>query len=188
MNTINEKALFDTIRGIKGKPLTQADVDAVNAVLNPAPSIGLSVSEAGINLIKRFEGCKLTAYPDPGTGGDPWTIGWGATGPGIKQGVTWTQAQADSRLKDDVDRFAQGVAANIGAASTSQVQFDAMVSFSYNVGIGAFAKSTLLKKHKAGDHAGAASEFLKWVNAGGRVLQGLVRRREAEKAMYEGAG
>ena len=69
--------------------------------------------ESALRLIKEFEGCKLTAYPDPGTGGEPWTIGWGSTGQGIGPGVVWTQATADARLAQDVQRFADGVKSKI---------------------------------------------------------------------------
>ncbi|MCB4863291.1 lysozyme [Sphingobium sp. PNB] len=177
------KALFDTIRDIKGSPLTQADVDAVNAALSGTP--GRVVSKAGLALIKSFEGLSLKAYPDPATGGEPITIGYGHTG-GVKLGTVWTQAQADNALADDVSRFANGVAKLIGDAPTTQGQYDAMVSLSYNVGLGNFGSSTLLKKHKAGDHAGAAAEFARWNKAAGKIMAGLTRRRAAEAAMYRG--
>jgi len=142
-------------------------------------------------LIQQFEGCakkrpdgSFEAYPDPGTGGDPWTIGWGSTGPDIKKGVVWTQGQCDERFAEHVAEFGTGVAAAIGDAPTSQHQFDAMVSFAYNVGLANLRSSTLLKKHKAGDYAGAAAEFAKWNKAAGKVLPGLVRRRAAEAALY----
>lgn len=184
------KALFDTIRDIKGSPLTQADVDAVNAVLSGTPLApyqpGRVVSKAGLALIKSFEGLELKAYPDPGSGGDPWTIGYGATGAGIHKGVVWTQAMADNRLADDVSRFADGVAKLIGSAPTTQGQFDAMTSLAFNVGLGNFGSSTLLKKHRAGDYAGAASEFARWNKASGKILAGLTRRREAETKVYRG--
>jgi lysozyme len=128
----------------------------------------------------------LRAYPDPGTGGEPWTIGWGSTGPDIHQGTVWAQAEADRRLSEDVAAFGVKVAALIGEAATSQNEFDALVSFAYNVGRGNLAASTLLKKHKAGDKAGAAAEFGKWINAGGKPLEGLRRRRAAEADLYRG--
>ncbi|HSG56587.1 MAG TPA: lysozyme [Paracoccaceae bacterium] len=140
------------------------------------------VSSAGIAHIKHFEGCRLSAYPDPGTGGDPWTIGWGATGAGIAPGTVWTQDQADARLVADVARHAADVVQVIGKAATTQGQFDALVSFHYNTG--AIGKATLTRLHVAGDHAGAARQFARWVFAGGRILPGLVRRREAEAALY----
>ena len=148
-----------------------------------------SIGADGIAVIKQFEGCakarpdgRFEAYPDPATGGDPWTIGWGATGPGIARGTVWTQEQCDIRFETDLARYAAEVAAVLGDTPTSQTQFDALVSFHYNTG--AIARSTLARKHMAGDHAGAAREFERWVHAGGRVLRGLVRRRAAERALY----
>ena len=138
-------------------------------------------------LIKEFEGCYLEAYPDPGTGGDPWTIGWGATGPGIRPGVKWTQAQADERLAQDVDRFMAGVyhAINKAAITPSPAELGALTSLAYNIGLGAFQKSTLLRLYNAGEKAGAAAQFLRWNKAGGKIMRGLTRRREAEKALFE---
>lgn len=140
------------------------------------------VSPTGIAHIKRFEGCRLSAYPDPGSGGDPWTIGWGATGAGIGPDTVWTQDQADARLVADVARHAADVVQVIGQAATTQGQFDALVSFHYNTG--AIGKATLTRLHVAGDHVGAAGQFVRWVFAGGKVLPGLVRRREAEEVLY----
>lgn len=144
-----------------------------------------------IKLVQSFEGCAkkqangtFNAYPDPGSGGDPWTIGWGTTGPDIKPGLNWTQQQCDDRFTQDLNKFAQNVAQAIGGAATTQPQFDAMVSFAYNVGIGNLTKSTLLRLHKAGDYAETANEFAKWNKAGGKVMAGLTRRRAAEAALY----
>ncbi|CAN5702278.1 hypothetical protein BH11PSE6_BH11PSE6_00060 [soil metagenome] len=147
---------------------------------------GLRPSAAAIDNIKRWEGCKLTAYPDPGSGGDPWTIGYGATGPGIKPGVVWSQQQANERLVSDVEKFATQVAALVSTAPTTQGQFDALVSLAYNIGARALAESTLLRLHKEGDYAGAAAQFARWNKAGGRVLPGLTNRREAEAKIYRG--
>ena len=147
----------------------------------------MTPSKAAIDNIKAFEGCRLTAYPDPGTGGDPWTIGWGSTGPDIKRGTVWTQEQADQRLAEHVAEFATGVTAALSGKPTTQPQFDALVSFAYNVGLGNLRTSTLLRKHRAGDYEGAAAEFGKWTRAAGKVLPGLVRRREAEAALYRRA-
>lgn len=147
---------------------------------------GLQPSPACLKLIQAFEGCRLIAYPDPGTGGDPWTIGWGTTGPDVKRGVVWTQEQADGRFAAHVAEFAAKVRRLLGSAATSQNQFDAMVSFAYNVGVGNLSSSTLLRKHKAGNFAGAAAEFARWNKAAGKVLPGLTRRRAAEAAMYRG--
>jgi len=157
------------------------------------------VSAAGIALIQQFEGCAnvrpdglVEAYPDPGSSlartgsgsGAPWTIGWGATGPGIGPDAVWTRAECHARLAADVARHAKEVAAAIGNASTSQNQFDALVSFHYNTG--AIARATLTRRHIAGDYTAAAAEFARWNRGGGRVLQGLVRRRAAEAALYGG--
>lgn len=156
-----------------------------------APSGPRAVSPAGIALIQQFEGCArrrpdglFEAYPDPGTGGAPWTIGWGATGRAIDPDTVWTRTECDARLAADVARHAAQVAAAIGGAPTSQCQFDALVSFHYNTG--AIARATLTRLHVAGDFAGAASEFARWNRAGGRVLAGLVRRRAAEARLYRG--
>jgi GH24 family phage-related lysozyme (muramidase) len=146
----------------------------------------------GIALIKRFEGCarkrgdgRIEAYPDPGTGGDPWTIGWGATGSGIGPGTIWTQEQCDARLAQDLARFAAAVDRVLGDAPSSPAQFDALVSFHYNTG--AIARATLTRKHLAGDFTGAKREFSRWTRAGGRILKGLVRRRAAEARLYSSA-
>ena len=147
----------------------------------------------GINLIKQFEGCarlrpdgRYEAYPDPGTGGDPWTIGWGATGSGlfgrVSKHTVWTQEQCDARLVDDLKRYSADVARAVGDAPTTQAQFDALVSFHYNTG--AIGRATLTKLHKARNYTGAAREFGKWVNASGKRLNGLVRRRAAEAKLY----
>lgn len=174
---------FEALRRMKAKR---------EAVAPPVPDRPSRIGPAGIALIKQFEGCArrrgdgmFEAYPDPGTGGDPWTIGWGATGKGIGPGTVWTQAECDARLEADLTRFAREVAQALDGASTSQHQFDALVSFHYNTG--AIRKATLTRLHKAGDHAAAALEFGKWVHAGGRRLAGLVRRREAEAALYRSA-
>lgn len=147
------------------------------------------IGARGISLIKRFEGCakkrsdgRFEAYPDPGTGGDPWTIGWGATGPGIARGTIWSQAQCDARIEADLVRYAADVDRALGDAPSTQAQFDALVSFHYNTG--AIARATLTKRHCASDFAAARREFLRWTRAGGRVLKGLQRRREAEAQLY----
>ena len=160
-----------------------------------APSVcGLPtrISNRGIALIKRFEGCakiqpdgRVAAYPDPGTGGHPWTIGWGATGVGIGPGTVWSQDECDARLASDLIRYSDDVAQALGDTPRSQAQFDALVSFHYNTG--AIARATLTRKHREGDHAGAAREFARWKYAEGRVLRGLVRRRADEAALYRSA-
>ena len=158
-----------------------------------AASAARQIGSAGISLIKQFEGCArkrsdglIEAYPDPGTGGDPWTIGWGATGRDddgrIGPGTVWTQDKCDARLTEDLAIYAAEVVTAIGNTPTTQTQFDALVSFHYNTG--AITRATLTKKHVAGDFAGAAKEFARWNKAGGRVMKGLVRRRAAEADLY----
>ena len=149
----------------------------------------MQISANGESFVKSFEGCakersdgKFDAYPDPGTGGDPWTIGWGSTGPDIRKGVVWTQADCDARFDRHIQHFVADVNTAIGSAPTTQNQFDAMVSFHYNTG--AIFKATLTKLHVAGKYDAAASEFLKWNKAGGKPLAGLTRRRSAEAALY----
>jgi len=151
----------------------------------------MNPSSACSALVQQFEGCakkrsdgSFEAYPDPGSGGDPWTIGWGSTGSDIKRGVVWTQKQCDDRFSDHLGEFARNVESALGGARTTQSQFDAMVSFAYNVGVRNLQNSTLLKKHKAGDYAGAKAEFAKWNKAAGKVMAGLTRRRTAEAALY----
>lgn len=136
-------------------------------------------------LMHEFEGCRLKAYPDPGSrDGHPWTIGWGSTGPGIGPGVVWTQEQADARFLDDLTKFGAKVAALIGDAPTSAHQMAALVSLAYNIGVGALGRSTVLRRHKAGDFAGAQKAFAMWSKNDGRVMAGLVRRRAAEAELY----
>jgi lysozyme len=147
----------------------------------------MTPSSACSALVTRFEGCRLRAYPDPGTGGNPWTVGYGATGQGITPTTQWTQEECDARLAVDLARFGRSVDGLLAGAPTTQPQFDAMVSFSYNVGLKNFAISTLLKMHKQGNSTGAADEFLLWTHAAGKILPGLVTRRAAERDLYRSA-
>ena len=151
----------------------------------------MTPSSACTALIEAFEGCakrqedgRFAAYPDPGTGGEPWTIGWGSTGPDIEPGLVWSQQQCDARLAQDLTRFAAQVSVAIGDAPTSQPQFDAMLSFAYNVGVANLESSTLLKLHKAGEYPAAQAQFGRWDRADGKVMPGLERRRAAEAALY----
>ncbi|ENE2372803.1 lysozyme [Klebsiella aerogenes] len=147
----------------------------------------MQTSDEGIVLIKGFEGCRLTAYPDPGTGGAPWSIGYGWTlpvdGKPVRPGMTIDQATADRLLKTGLVSYENDVL-KIVKVKLTQGQFDALVSFAYNIGSRALSTSTLLKKLNAGDIKGAADEFLRWNKAGGKVLNGLTRRREAERALF----
>lgn len=144
----------------------------------------MSALAHALAIIRKWEGCKLVAYPDPGTGGAPWTVGWGATGPGIGPGTVWTQAQADERLAQDVERFMAGVQ-RVLTREPSDNELAAMTSLAYNIGLGAFERSTLLRFLNAGDKANAAKQFDVWRRAGGRVMQGLVNRRADERKLFE---
>lgn len=192
--------LFKAIREIKTKGLTQAEVDLVNAILDrpegqapapapaPAPSGGRKTSDKGIALMHEFEGYRETTYADPGPTGLPVTGGWGTTrdenGQPFKLGVTYPREYWVKLYRRDMGRFEKAVEKLVGSAPTTQGQFDALVSFAYNVGEGGLKTSTLLRMHKAGDYAGAAGQFGRWNKAGKKVLPGLTRRRAAEAALY----
>lgn len=154
----------------------------------------LLCNEAGLTLIKDFEdgGWRdkkiFHAYVDEVGNGKPVTIGYGYTnqagfGPGVKMGDVWTKAEAEHWLEVGVQRDAKEILKLTTIEPTSD-QLAAMCSFVWNLGIGNFRGSTFLKRHNAGDFAGAAEALTWWNKAQGRVLKGLVRRREAEKALY----
>ena len=144
----------------------------------------MQISDKGIALIKQFEGCKLTAYQDSF---GVWTIGYGWTKPvdgkPIRAGMTIKQETAERLLKTGLVSYESDVF-RLVKVSLTQGQFDALVSFTYNLGARSLSTSTLLRKLNAGDYAGAADEFLRWNKAGGKVLNGLTRRREAERALF----
>lgn len=135
------------------------------------------------DLEKEFEQCRLTAYPDPGTGGEPWTIGWGHTG-GVKKGDTCTQEQADTWLLEDLQTAIDAVESGVTSQLTDKEK-SALVDLVYNIGEGNFNRSTLLKLLNAGDYEGAVRQFAVWNKAAGKVLAGLVRRRAAEAALFK---
>ena len=143
----------------------------------------MQYSKDGLHLTEGFEGCRLIAYPDPGTGGDPWTIGYGHTGPDVHPGMTITLEQAEDLLAQDVKRAEADVNAKL-TVKVNQEEFDALVYFAFNCGCGNLNNSTLLKKLNAGDFEGAAHEFEKWDMAAGKHLAGLLRRRQAEELMF----
>ena len=144
----------------------------------------MQTSDKGIALLKEFEGCKLTAYQDSV---GVWTIGYGWTQPvdgkPIRAGMTINQETAERLLKTGLVSYESDVYRLVKVGLT-QGQFDALVSFTYNLGARSLSTSTLLRKLNAGDYAGAADEFLRWNKAGGKVLNGLTRRREAERALF----
>lgn len=133
----------------------------------------------GVELIKSFEGLELTSYPDPGTGGEPWTIGYGHTG-GVKPGDTVTTAEAELLLLDDLYKFE--ICVEELCPGLNEWEFSALVSFAYNVGCGALADSTLRRRLAAGESPQIVlpEELPRWVNGANGPLPGLVRRRDAE--------
>jgi len=145
----------------------------------------MNINKATIDLVKEFEGCKLTAYRDPiGV----WTIGYGTTaraGLGIipTGGMTITQSEADQLLADGLNKFADQIRPMINAGLNDN-QFGACVSLAYNIGGHGFSTSSALKHINAGDYDKAANAILLWNKAGGKVLKGLVRRREAERKLF----
>ena len=220
------KAIFASVRTILGRGFERDEITHLDHALDhilaknetgrktggnrPVPKTVREIGEEGTSLIKLFEGCakrrsdgRIEAYPDPGTGAEPWTIGWGATGlidkgpvdkgasrqsshkrigQRIGRGLIWTQEQCDARLTEDLKIYAADVTRALDGAECSQKQFDALVSFHYNTG--AIGRATLTRKHKAGDFEGATREFARWNRAGGRVMKGLSRRRKAEAKLY----
>ena len=138
-------------------------------------------------LVKEFEGCRLVAYPDPGTGGDPWTIGYGHTGADVRQGITWTQQQADAALLADLQAaYAAMLKALPMAVNYSARRQAALTSWVFNVGGTAAAESTLRRRLAAGDDPAVVvrEELPRWNKGGGGVMPGLVRRRAAEVALF----
>lgn len=142
-------------------------------------------------LCKPFEGYhrrlpdgSCTAYPDPGTRGYPWTIGYGSTGPDINPGTVWTLQQAEESLDKHLLYFCTGVLKlSLSLLRATPPRLAAIISFAYNCGLGNYRISTLKKRVDAQDWAGACDEIVKWNKAAGRVLPGLTRRRQAEAAL-----
>lgn len=144
----------------------------------------LTTSDSGLALIKEFEGLETVAYPDPGNRitGEPWTIGYGHTR-GVRKGDTCTEEQATQWLREDL-QAAEGAVRHLVDVALTQGQFDALASFVFNCGAAAFGNSTLLRLLNKWDYAGAADQFKRWNRGADGVLPGLVRRREAERALF----
>jgi lysozyme len=123
----------------------------------------LHMSDPGRKALEGREGKRNHAYPDPATGGNPWTIGYGQTGPDIHPGLYWTDEQCDAALSRSLSEVFDPSLNNLVTVALEQHEFDALDSFQYNIGTNAFARSTLLKKLNAGDKTGAAAEFMHWV-------------------------
>ncbi|PHM70333.1 lysozyme [Xenorhabdus sp. KJ12.1] len=142
----------------------------------------MEISTKGLECIKQFEGLKLKAYPDPATGGIPWTIGYGHT-KGVKKGDVITEQQAEVFLHDDLQPIYVTLR-QLVRVPLNQGQFDALCSFIFNCGNGNFSGSTLLRKLNQGDYIGAAAEFPRWNKAAGKVMRGLDSRRASERQMF----
>lgn len=139
----------------------------------------MRISQRGIDLIKSFEGLYLEAYKCPA---GVWTIGWGTT-KGVTPGMKITKEKAEELLRADLVKFEAAVEKNV-KVTINQNMFDSLVSFTYNLGEGNLKSSTLLKKLNSEDYYGASQEFQRWNKAGGKVLNGLIRRREAERDLF----
>jgi lysozyme len=139
----------------------------------------MKVSKDGLELIKASEGCRLKAYK---CSAGVWTIGYGSTGEHVYEGLEISQKEADTLLALDVGRFERAVSKT--CPKISQPQFDACVSLAYNIGAGAFAKSSVARLHNAGKYAEAGQAFMLWNKAGGKVSRGLTSRRAKESALY----
>lgn len=205
---MNRKPIFDAVRRLRGRGFTQPEINSLDRAIDKAIGSLQATEEpdeivivpksarydklgkAGTKLIKKWEGChklradgKYIAYPDPGSSnGKPWTIGWGSTGSDVKRGTVWTKRKCDERFNDDIQRYVNDVAKAIGTSSTSDNQFDALVSFHYNTG--AIFTSTLTKMHKHGDFSGAQKQFARWIYNDGKPMKGLKNRRKDEAKLY----
>lgn len=140
----------------------------------------MQFSEAGMALMEASEGLELTAYKCPA---GVWTIGYGHTGADVYEGLTIDLDKAQQLLRADI-RFAEMGVKTYAKVELTQGQYDALVDFAFNLGIGALRSSTLLKKLNSGDYYGASKEFARWNQAGGKVLSGLTRRRLAEEGLF----
>jgi lysozyme len=142
----------------------------------------MEINQAGIDLIKRFEGLQLMSYRCPA---GVWTIGYGHTGPAAQaRGIQITEAKAEELLRGDLSVFESGVSRLLGGAATNENEFSAMVCLAFNVGLGSFKTSSVLRFHRDGKRGEAANAFLLWNKASGKALRGLTTRRDAERHLY----
>jgi len=144
-------------------------------------SSNMNISQEGLSLIKKFEGCELEAYK---CAAGVWTIGYGST-KGVKEGDTVSQEEADKLLLHEMEEY-EGYINDMVNVDLEQNQFDAMVSWAFNLGPANLKASTLLKVLNAKDYEGVPAQIKRWNKAGGKVLQGLIRRREAESLLFAG--
>ena len=147
----------------------------------------MKTNRAGIELIKAWEGVRLTAYPDPATGGEPWTIGYGHTSaagePRVFKGMTIHIDEANAILERDLVKYEAAVS-KLLKRNPNENQFSAMVSLCFNIGPGNMSKSSVVRLFNAGDIPGAANAFRMWNKAAGKVMKGLENRREAERMLF----
>ena len=142
-----------------------------------------TVNKAGLDLIKSFEGLRLEAYPDPATGGEPYTVGFGST-KGVKKGMKITVQEAEQRLIMDLQDACKAVERYV-TIPLNDNQFAALVSFTFNVGAGNLAVSTLLKRLNEGEYGSVPMQLMRWNRAAGKILNGLTRRRTAEGDLFQ---
>lgn len=139
-----------------------------------------NAEDIAADFIRQREGCRLTAYQD---GGGVWTIGYGATGPDVVQGLVWTLEQAEARLLSDIAKFSAGVR-QLVTVPLSDRQMAALISFAFNLGLGALSQSTLRICANQGDFLGAAKQFIRWSHDAGHEVKGLLIRRLYEAALF----
>ena len=187
LNVSGMKSWFSRADSPRGMTVSQSGPQPKpipRQIVEPTKPGTRQTNSSGVNLIKSFEGLRLKAYQDAV---GVWTIGYGHTSaagpPTVYAGQTISEAEAESILQKDLELFENGVR-NLVKVPINSDQFSALVSFSFNLGLGALGDSTLLRKLNAGDYQGAADEFPRWVKAGGQTLLGLVKRRDAERALF----
>ena len=142
----------------------------------------MEISAAGLDLLKTFEGCRLVAYPDPGSGDEPWSIGYGHTGADVRAGLTISQRQAERWLLADLNDSGRALETLLAGVPLSQGQWDALLSFCFNVGAGALQRSTLRRRLLAGEAPARVirEELPRWIRGSRGPLAGLIQRRAAE--------
>lgn len=145
--------------------------------------LAMSWLDLALALTKKSEGCRLEAYPDPVSGGKPWTIGYGATGPGVTKSLRWTQEQADLDLAVRLGNIGESLDSLVHVKLRQQ-QKAALADFMYNEGETNFSRSLVLKRLNSGDYEGAGNALLNWDMACGEVVEGLKKRREAERELF----
>ena len=141
----------------------------------------MNISQTGIDLLKHFEGCELEAYQDSV---GVWTIGYGHT-KDVQPGDEWSESHANHMLEVEMEEY-EGYVNNSVTAPINQAQFDALVSWVYNLGGGNLNASTMLKVLNAGQYEEVPAQMMRWNKAGGKVLEGLTRRRQAEANLFMG--